>query len=185
MFFCLACQDLGSSDLRKDVYIVVHIIRIGAVSLFYWALHVFLNLQGFHSSTFLTVDPFFACLCVCVQGGWEQGRRRTCAVYSTGGRLVVLSSALLISSLLTLRTTTCSRFMRKLLQTTDISLLSSSFYLSNHDRLKGKVQHFAFWQEMVKGKTTCTSASLNRMINMLDLFTRMSHCALKVVLAKR
>ena len=32
-------QDLGSSDLRKDVYIVVHIIRIGgsyvAASLFY------------------------------------------------------------------------------------------------------------------------------------------------------
>lgn len=34
----LFCQDLGSSDLRKDVYIVVHIIRIGgsynAASLF-------------------------------------------------------------------------------------------------------------------------------------------------------
>lgn len=29
MYVFLFCQDLGSSDLRKDVYIVVHIIRIG------------------------------------------------------------------------------------------------------------------------------------------------------------
>lgn len=38
-------QDLGSSDLRKDVYIVVHMIRIGrsytTASLFYWAQHAF------------------------------------------------------------------------------------------------------------------------------------------------
>lgn len=32
MFSCIVCQDLGSSDLRKDVYIVVHIIRIGRSS---------------------------------------------------------------------------------------------------------------------------------------------------------
>lgn len=32
---CFSPQDLGSSDLRKDVYIVVHIVRIGR-TLFYF-----------------------------------------------------------------------------------------------------------------------------------------------------
>lgn len=58
-----SCQDLGSSDLRKDVYIVVHIIRIGGshdvASLFYPALHVYLfiylNLLGFHNSSVMSL----------------------------------------------------------------------------------------------------------------------------------
>lgn len=68
-------QDLGSSDLRKDVYIVVHIIRIGgsyyAASLLYQALHVFLNLLGFRSSSVVTVGVVFFCLvfCACVFAG--------------------------------------------------------------------------------------------------------------------
>lgn len=72
-------QDLGSSDLRKDVYIVVHIIRIGgsyyAASLLYQALHVFLNLLGFRSSSVVTVGVFgficlvFLCARVCREDG--------------------------------------------------------------------------------------------------------------------
>lgn len=31
-FISVSFQDLGSSDLRKDVYIVVHIIRIGTAN---------------------------------------------------------------------------------------------------------------------------------------------------------
>lgn len=77
-------QDLGSSDLRKDVYIVVHIIRIGgsyyAASLLNQALHVFLNLLGFRSNSVVTVGVFFFvffCLVfLCARVCREDGCRR-------------------------------------------------------------------------------------------------------------
>lgn len=103
-FISVSCQDLGSSDLRKDVYIVVHIIRIGTA-----------NDATVRTTWLCSCDSL--CWCACVQGGWEPERRRTCAACSTDGRSAALSSASLISSLLTPRMTTCSRSMRKSQQT--------------------------------------------------------------------
>lgn len=50
-------QDLGSSDLRKDVYIVVHIIRIGMVKKI--RLHICENLLNL----FKSLSFFFYCTC--------------------------------------------------------------------------------------------------------------------------
>lgn len=76
-------QDLGSSDLRKDVYIVVHIIRIGgsyyAASFLCQALHVLLNLLGFRSSSVVTVGVLCFVLCfvfLCARVRREDGSGR-------------------------------------------------------------------------------------------------------------
>lgn len=78
MFF-LFCQDLGSSDLRKDVYIVVHIIRIGgscdAVSLFNTTC--LFNLLGFSSRTVMT-GCFFVSVCAGRMGAGE--KKNLCSV---------------------------------------------------------------------------------------------------------
>lgn len=72
-----------------------------------------LNLLSFPSSADCDCGYVCTCVYVAVQAEWELARRRICAVCSTGGRLAALSSASLISLLLTPRMTTCWRFMRK------------------------------------------------------------------------